>query len=163
MCSHSLNAFAAPMAARGLTIIVAGMIAADPYQGGATWAVLQYLLGLRQLGHDVHFVEPVSVEKLRPRGTRLSHSANAAYFRQVMRDFDFDSRAALLVTGTQETEGFTYESLRTLAARTDVLINVSGMLADPALVEPIPVRVYLDLDPAFNQLWHAADGLDVGF
>jgi hypothetical protein len=42
-------------------------------------------------------------------------------------------------------------------------MNISGMLADPALVEPIPIRVYLDLDPAFNQLWHAADGLDVGF
>ena len=35
------------------------MIAADPYQGGATWAVLQYLLGLRRLGHRVCFVEPM--------------------------------------------------------------------------------------------------------
>ena len=37
------------------------------------------------------------------------------------------------------------------------------MLADPALTEPIPVRVYLDLDPGFNQLWCAAEGIDVGF
>src|SRR5262249_49766156 len=27
----------------------------------------------------------------------------------------------------------------------------------------IPVRVYLDLDPAFNQLWHAAQGIDMRF
>ena len=26
----------------------------------------------------------------------------------------------------------------------------------------IPRRVYLDLDPAFNQLWHAVEGIDVG-
>jgi hypothetical protein len=37
------------------------------------------------------------------------------------------------------------------------------MLVDPALTEPIPVRVYLDLDPGFNQLWYAAEGINVGF
>ncbi len=58
--------------------------------------------------------------------------------------------------------GLPYDRLRAVAAETDVLINISGMLADPALTEPIPVRVYLDLDPGFNQLWHAAEGLDVG-
>ena len=147
---------------RGLTIIVAGMIAGDPYQGGATWAVLQYVLGLRQLGHDVYFIEPVAADKLQPRGTSLSCSANAAYFRAVMRQFDLESRAALLLADTGHTVGLRYDSLRRAAAESDCLINISGMLADPALTEPIPVRVYLDLDPGFNQLWHAAEGLDVG-
>ena len=41
------------------SVIVSGMIAATPWQGGATWAVLQYLLGLRRLGCEVYFVEPV--------------------------------------------------------------------------------------------------------
>jgi len=146
-----------------LTIVVAGMIAGDPFQGGATWAVLQYLLGLRQSGHDVHFIEPVARHKLQPRGASLSRSTNAAYFRQVVHDFDFEARAALLLAGTQETEGRSYDSLRALAARADLLINISGMLTDPALIESIPVRVYLDLDPGFNQLWQAAEGLNVGF
>ena len=35
------------------------MIAAVPHHGGATWAVLQYLLGFRELGHEVVFVEQV--------------------------------------------------------------------------------------------------------
>jgi hypothetical protein len=163
MRSHAVNGSSDRTPTRRLTIIVAGMIAGDPYQGGATWAVLQYILGLRQLGHDVHFVEPVAANKLQPLGASLSRSTNAAYFRLVMQDFDLESRAALLVAGTRETEGLSYEGLRNLAARTDVLINISGMLADPALTEPVPVRVYLDLDPGFNQLWHAAEGLDVGF
>jgi hypothetical protein len=160
---RALNPFPARAPTDRLTIIVAGMIAGDPYQGGATWAVLQYLLGLRQLGHEVHFVEPLPVSKLRPHGSRLSRSANVAYFRRVARAFDLESCSALLVAGTQETEGLSYDSLRRLAARTDLLINISGMLTDPALTEAIPVRVYLDLDPGFNQLWHAAQGLDVGF
>jgi len=36
------------------------------------------------------------------------------------------------------------------------------MLRDPALTEPIPRRVFLDLDPAFNQMWQA-QGIDMGF
>ena len=145
-----------------LTIILAGMIAGDPYQGGATWAVLQYILGLRQLGHDVHFIEPVAANRLQPSGTSLSCSTNAAYFRSVMRQFDLESRAALLLVGTEQTVGLPYDDLRRIAADSDCLINISGMLADPALTGPIPVRVYLDLDPGFNQLWHTAEGLDVG-
>jgi len=163
MHSGALNASSERRPLRRLTIIVAGMIAGDPYQGGATWAVLQYLLGLRQLGHDVHFIEPVPAAKLRPRGTHVSCTANASYFREVMRAFDFDARAALLLAGTEETVGLPYDRLRAVAAEADVLINISGMLADPALTQPVPVRVYLDLDPGFNQLWYAAEGLDVGF
>src|SRR5438552_9453865 len=35
----------------------------------------------------------------------------------------------------------------------DIVLNISGMLPI-ATIESIPRRVYLDLDPAFNQLWH---------
>jgi hypothetical protein len=163
MASGAVIDSSAQRPADRLTIVVAGMIAADPYQGGATWAVLQYLLGLRQLGHDVHFIEPVAADKLQPRGASLSCSTNAAYFRSVMRQFDLESRAALLAAGTHETVGLPYDNLRTVTAECDLLINISGMLADPALTEPIPVRVYLDLDPGFNQLWCAVEGIDVGF
>jgi len=41
------------------TILVSGMIAAHPWQGGATWAVLQYVLGFRRLGYEVYLVEPI--------------------------------------------------------------------------------------------------------
>ena len=109
------------------------------------------------------FIEPVAAAKLQPSGTSLSASTNAAYFRSVMEQFDLEARSALFVSGTQETVGLPYDRLVSLAARSDLLINISGLLADPVLVEPIPVRVYLDLDPGFNQLWHAAESIDVGF
>jgi hypothetical protein len=56
------------MSRERLTILLSGMMAADPHQGGATWAVLQYVLGLQELGHEVVFVEPISRESLRPAG-----------------------------------------------------------------------------------------------
>jgi hypothetical protein len=42
-----------------------------------------------------------------------------------------------------------------------VLLNIAGMLTDPELLEAVPVRAYLDLDPVFTQLWHAVDGVDM--
>src|SRR5262249_17058399 len=145
-----------------LTIIVSGMIAADPHQGGATWAVLQYLLGFKRLGHNVVFIEPVPSASLRPQGVPLEHSTNAAYFREVTEEFGLAQSSALQLAATRRTVGLPYEQLRRLAEQADVLINISGMLTDSDLAGRIPVRVYLDIDPAFNQLWQASQGVDMG-
>ena len=37
------------------SIVLSGMLAADPHQGGATWAVLQYALGLTRLASSLLF------------------------------------------------------------------------------------------------------------
>jgi len=135
-----------------LTILVSGMVAAVPRQGGAAWAVLQYVLGFKRLGHAVYFVEPV-------------HSGpepeSARYFRDVVARFGLTDVAALLVADTHETVGLAYTELCKVAQRADLLVNISGLLTDQALLEPIPVRLYLDLDPAFTQLWHFGQGIDV--
>jgi hypothetical protein len=140
-----------------LRIVVSGMIAAVPYHGGATWAVLQYLLGFARLGHEVTFVEQID-SGCEP----LERSAGALYIRDVAAQFGLDGRWALLDPATRETAGCSYESLRENAQAADVLINISGILSDEELVGPVPVRAYLDLDPAFNQLWHAS-GIDMRF
>ena len=146
-----------------LTILFSGMIAADPGQGGATWAVLQYLLGLRRLGHDVWFIEPIKAASIRPAGAALAASDNAAYFRTVMSQFGLESRSALLLDGANATVGAPYVALLETASRADAIVNVSGMLTDPAILERVRTRAYLDLDPAFVQLWSAAEGIDMRF
>jgi hypothetical protein len=40
------------------------------------------------------------------------------------------------------------------------LLNIAGVLVDEELIGAIPLRVYLDLDPAFTQLWHLT-GVDM--
>jgi hypothetical protein len=119
-----------------------------PWQGGATWAVMQYVLGLRSLGHDVWLVEPV--------GEQL----DARYVDEVRHSFGLEDRTAFLVGGSRRTVGVPYERLR--SAGFDVLLNVSGILTERDLVERIPVRVFLDLDPAFNQFWHDVEAIDIG-
>ena len=145
-----------------MKIVFAGMVAADAAQGGATWAVLQYVLGLKQLRHEVCLIEPIARPKLRARGAALARSGAARRFQHVASAFGLTTSAALLLEGTTETVGLAYDALRRFAATADVLINVSGMLTDPALLQPIDRRVYLDLDPGFNQAWHCS-GIDMRF
>lgn len=152
------------MTSNPLNIVVSGMIAADPYQGGATWAVLQYVLGLREMGHRVCFVEPLPAGSIRPAeiadpGT----SVNVRYFKHVVETFRLNGVAALILPGQdRRSVGMSYEHIQSVCVQADVLLNVSGMLADPELIAAIPLRVYLDLDPAFVQIWDR-QGIDMRF
>src|SRR5213596_3339610 len=78
---------AAAASAGALRIVVSGMLATVPHHGGASWAVLQYLLGLRRLGHDVWFVEPASGAVLQ------AGSAVVEYFDRVRTGFELDQAA----------------------------------------------------------------------
>src|SRR3974390_566326 len=118
------------------------MIASHPGQGGATWAVLQYVLGFRQLGHEVYLVEPVPAKALRPTGTALTNSENGKYFTKIVTEFDLVNYSALLAEGSKETCGLSYAQLEAIARRADVLINISGMMTDEGLLNSIPIRVY---------------------
>ncbi|MBU6276577.1 MAG: hypothetical protein KGQ61_08065 [Planctomycetes bacterium] len=144
-----------------LRILVAGMVASHPGQGGAAWAVLQYVLGLRDLGHEVTLVDPATVPD-QATGADFAAAPAAAYFRTLVAGFGLSADAALLRAGTTATVGLPHAQLRARAAGADLLLNLSGLLRDPALTEPVARRVFVDLDPAFNQMWHA-QGIDMGF
>src|SRR5207244_8887929 len=125
-------------------------VAGVPNHGGATWAALQYVLGFGRLGHEVLFVEPVPAPALRP------DSASAAYFRRVLQRFGLAGSAALVSTegGGRETVGLPFERVRRFARRADVVVNLAGTLADADLLGHAPARLFVDLDPAFTQVWH---------
>jgi hypothetical protein len=146
-----------------MRVIVSGMIAGDPYQGGATWAVLQYVLGLKALGHDVFLIEPITTAAIQPHGSTLGASINALYFRDVTASFGLLDRASLVHQELRATAGLSYPHVVEAVRTADVLINISGMLRLPDAFERIPRRVYLDLDPAFNQLWQSVEGIDMRF
>ena len=145
------------------TIFLGGMISAVPEQGGATWAVLQYLLGFRRLGYRAVFVESMPEAHAGDGDVPPGRSRSAAYFRRVMRDFGFESDSALLIAGTRRTIGLTYDELRRAAHSAEILIDISGLLADEELTAGIPRRVYLDLDPAFAQMWHERNDCEMRF
>ena len=79
--------------------------------------MLQYVLGFRQLGHEVYLVEPVPAKSLRPAGTSLTNSENGKYFRQVVTEFELIDHSALLAGDSKETCGLSYSQLETIARR----------------------------------------------
>jgi hypothetical protein len=139
------------------------MIAGDPWQGGAAWAILQYVLGFSDLGFEVVLIEPLQAKSLRPAGASLEQSENAAYFRAVTEAFGLGRCSSLVLDGARESIGLPYDELHRISGRAVAVINVSGMLQYEDLISRIPCRVYLDLDPAFNQLWHETQGIDMRF
>lgn len=114
-----------------MRVLVAGRVAQSPRQGGATWAVLQYTLGLHELGHEVWLVDPSEPQE---------------DAEQDFRSLQLGPRAFL---GRYE------------GPVPDVLLNLSGLLREERILESTPIRVYVDLDPVFTQLWHG-QGVDVG-
>jgi hypothetical protein len=137
------------------------MIGAVPGQGGATWAVLQYLLGLKRLGYDVYFLEEVDPALLRPAGVPIERSENASYVEHVMQEADLSGRWTLVDRSTGRLAGPAGPAIGTGLAASDVLINLAGNLRATGVADRAGTRVYVDLDPGFTQVWHST-GWDVG-
>lgn len=148
------------MRADRLRILVAGRLAAAPGQGGAAWALLQWVLGFRSLGHEVWLVEPLPPVATEGQGAAL-RSRQARYFRLVTRQFGLAEQAALTLDDGGLAVGESRDRLARAIGESDLLIDMSGVLAANELVRQIPIRLYVDLDPAFTQLWHDS-GVDVG-
>ena len=130
------------------------MVAADPHQGGAIWAVLQYVLGLRAMGHDVVLLEEVDDARLPAAATR---------FRKVAAAFGLAGRAAIIGRQSRRVAAMSRARLERLLGGADLLLNLSGTLTDERLLARFAQRAYLDLDPGFTQLWHATGQADMGF
>lgn len=144
-----------------LRIVVAGSTARAPGQGGWAWALLQYVLGFRQLGHRVFWIDPVERSTPGLHGVPLARSHNAAWFRTLVSQFGLDDCSTLLLERDIDTIGRARASAIQAARECDLLLNVSGVLKDDEILGAAARRVYLDLDPGFTQLWQAVEGVDM--
>ena len=137
-------------------IVIAGSLAQKPRQGGHTWQFLNYLLGFKQLGWDVLFVDRIEPAMCVDAGgaqVKFEDSVNLEYFLRIMRAFGFEDQFSLIynkggqVVGVPRSE--VIERTRTAAA----LINVMGFLDDAEILGAAQRRVFLDTDPGFGQMW----------
>lgn len=149
------------------TIVVAGALANKCFNGGAAWTRLSWILGLRNLGFAVHFLEqidPADCADARGRRADFEKSANLRFFRQALGEHGLTESAALICGDGERVAGAAFEELEDLADRASVLINISGHLKIDRLLQRFRGRVYLDLDPGFTQFWrfqgHGGLGLE---
>jgi len=134
-------------------IIVTGLIAQYPL-GGVTWDYLQYVLGLRDLGHDVYYFEDTGQWPYNPeaRGTGQDCDFNVEFLANVMKRFGMEDRWAYMFPWKSQWFGLSESKRQEIITSCDLLINVSGTLANPQEYRKIPRMAYIDSDPVFTQV-----------
>ena len=136
-----------------MKVVVAGIIARYPF-GGVTWCSLMYLLGLRDLGHDVIYIEDTGECVYDPEQNAISEDPGygTRYIHAALDPYGFGSRWSFVNFDGQH-HGMTKEAVRSFCADADLFINLSGgswFWRDE--YARIPRKVFIDTDPVFTQL-----------
>jgi len=143
-----------------MLIVFAGAIGRLPF-GGHAWIDMQYLLGLRALGHEVCYLEECGegswvynwdTEELT---TDLDYPAS--YVRDCLEPRGFGDR--WIYRAGDESRGMDVDAFRDLCSRADLFIvrGVSIDLWRPEYERP-HLRTFIDVDPGFTQIKLANGG-----
>lgn len=133
------------------SVVLAAALAQRPGAGGHTWFALQYLLGFRALGWEVTLVD-----RLEPG---MPADGLASLAAEMERFGLGDDWSVLLPEG--ESAGLPRAEVESRLAASDFLLNVMGYLEDEELLARAPLRVFLDVDPGFGQMWRELDLADL--
>ena len=147
-----------------MKIVLGAVISLPPVSAGCVWNRLQYLLGLRQIGHDVVLIEEVRPEwcvDAAGEWCAYADSVNRRGFLDIMRRFDLTGRCCQLYNAGEATTGVSRWQLREIAADADLLIDISGHVRTDFVFDAVARRAYLDQDPVYTQLWRAEYGKDL--
>jgi hypothetical protein len=136
-----------------LRILVTGLIAAYPL-GGMAWHYLQYVLGLKRLGHDVYYCEDSGRAPYNPAegGRTRDCSHNVDYLARIMACFGLADRWSYCFSEQGPWFGLSEKQWAAVVNSADLLINVSGSLNCPAKYRKVRRLAYVDTDPVFTQL-----------
>jgi hypothetical protein len=130
-------------------IVVAGAIANKPFNGGEAWVRLSWVLGFRRIGCEVFFIEQIASSDC---------SDNVVeYFRAGVENFGLAGKAALIDQNGKSVFGPGASLLADLAGSADLLVNISGHLRLPRLLQCFKRKAYVDIDPGFTQFWFASN------
>jgi hypothetical protein len=137
------------------SVVIAAALAQRPNVGGHTWFALQYLLGFRKLGWEVLLVDRLDAGMCRDRSGAPcppEGSVNLAYLAETMERFELADSWSVLLPG-RGAAGLPRSAVERRMASSDFLLNVMGYLDDQDLLAASPLRVFLDIDPGFGQMW----------
>lgn len=144
-----------------LRIIVLGYMVRGP-MGGMAWHHLQYVMGLRDLGHDVYFLEDSDDAQwccYDPQhntiGTDPTYGLDFA--RHTFDRVGLGERWAYYDAHRSRWLGPCAERALAICANTDLVLNVSCANPLRPWLTDIPVRVLIDTDPVFTQIRNLID------
>jgi hypothetical protein len=116
---------------------------------GNICSIMHWAIGFRELGWEVWITEHLSSSELGPPESPGRASPQEEYWKSVVEEYGFHSSQCLLIDGKSPQ----LEAFREFAASADLFINYAGHYERLDLMGPRTVKAYLDVDPAFTQLW----------
>jgi hypothetical protein len=147
-------------------VIVSAPLANKPFNAGEAWEKLSWVSGLKKLGCRIHFLEVISPDACVDEAgnhTSFERSVNRQFFRESLLRLGLAAEGTLLsaTSGATSflTEGATWDQINDKAKSAQLLVNISGHLKLPALLDRIKTKAYIDVDPGFTQFWHADPSL----
>lgn len=144
-----------------LKILMLGYIVRGPL-GGMVWHHFQYVLGLRQMGHRVHYVEDSGDDEYccynPENGTSGQDPSHGLTFIQSIFDaFDISEQWAYYDKHHDQWHGKLSSNRSELFQDYDILINLSCSNTIRTWWSYIPVKVVVDTDPVFTQIRNLTD------
>jgi len=146
-------------------IIGVGIASYPLHAAGNTWAFLQWVLGFRQAGWDVWMVEDLPPSKcIDTNGQKCEPalSANLAHWNAVVAEFGLKDRATLFFDGRSPLSSELPGLLR-FARDAEFFFNISGHFKQRDVFGAVREKIYVDLDPAFTQIWAEVYQSDMHF
>jgi hypothetical protein len=138
-----------------LCIVALGYVVRWPL-GGMVWSNLHFLMGLRDLGHDVYYLEDsddyASCYDPSRHVTDTDPRYGLAFAARVFERLGFVDRWAFHDAHTSTWHGPMADRVWSVTRRADVVLNLACANPLRPWLQEIPIRVYLDEDPAFTQI-----------
>jgi len=125
---------------------------------GHTCATMNWALAFRELGWDVWITEHVREDELSDRD-EIGVSLQERFWRETVEEFGFQGRECLIVNGASDA----LEAMRDFASEAELFLNYSGQFHLLELIPDTVTKAYLDLDPAFTQLWAETCDVNMNF
>src|SRR5437588_5652798 len=134
-----------------------------PLAGGHFWVYLQYVLGLRLLGHDVYWLEA-----FRSKGRTEEEAALLAAFRARIEQYGLADKCILYLAYGKEPSreaptdylNMTRAEAEAIFARADLLLNFHYAIS-PGLLAHFRRTALVDIDPGLLQFWISREQLSV--
>ncbi len=140
-----------------MRIVVLGYIVRGPL-GGLCWHYLQYMIGFRQLGHEVLFLEdsddyPGCYDpSINETGTDPSYGIE--FIRNLFNKYDLQNNWAYYDQHCDQWFGLSKTRVAEFCKTADMVLNISNVNPLREWWMQIPTRILLDTDPAFTQIRH---------